>query len=145
MPLFNYFFLLGWLGLADTAPTRKPRRLVLVGKEQIVRGAFGVFDLPAPNYFSCYLYSWVRGSRRVRQCWGLGIGGGERVQGERGEKELERMFVPWESSIDPAALAKQFQFTGHVVWTSQYLDKKGCLVHRILACFTPEFGQNLKV
>lgn len=121
--LVLFFLVPGWLGLTDTVPTRKPRRRALVGKEQIVKGACGAFDLPAPNYFSCYLYSWVRGSRRVRQCGGLGYW---RRGESSGRKRRERIGenVPWEPSIDSAALAKQFQFTGHVIWTSQYLDKR---------------------
>lgn len=99
-----FFSLPGWLGLTDTAPTRKPRRRVLVGKEEIVRGAFEAFDLLAPNYSSCYFSSWVRGSRRVRQCWELGDWRRGESWGRKRRKRI-RETVPWESLIDPAALA----------------------------------------
>lgn len=74
---------------------------------------------------------------------GWGIGGGERVQGERGEKELERMFPESHQLIQ-----QHWQSNSNLPDTLYGLPStltKGCLVHRILARFTPEFSQNLKV
>ena len=103
--LWTIFSLPEWLGLTKTAPTRRLRRQVLVGKKQIVWWAFGAFALLTCNYFFCYLYSWVRASRRVRQFQGDQWEGRELGRERRREREREsgRMFslgvINWFSSF----------------------------------------------
>ena len=115
-----------------------------MGKKQTVQRAFGAFALLTCNYFFCYLYSWIRGSRRVRQFQG-DAGEGRELEGERErEKENWGECFCWEQSIDSTVLAQKFQFTGYLVWTFQYLCKRmSC--PSCFGIFTPGFSQNLRV
>lgn len=142
---WTIFSLPEWLGFTKTAPTRKPRRQVLVGKEQIFQRVFGAFDLLTSNYFSCYLYSWVRGSRRVRQFQGgLGVGRELREWTEEREKERtgENVFA------GSNQLIQQFWHRNFNLLTS-CMDFPVPLQKNVLSIafgmFTPGFSQNLKV